>query len=105
MKDNNIYIAVLAASLFGVSIPVFAESMPAANNAEAVSADDGALAAKVKMALAGDGSLASLPLSVEVQSGVVLLGGSAVEKDRQRVEEVVLGIAGVKEVKNLIRVQ
>lgn len=105
MKGNNIYMAVLAASMFGVSIPVFADTTSSNTNTEITVVDDSALVSKVKSALAADAEIAALAVNVSVKSGVVVLSGLASEKDKLRAQEIVLAIAGVKDVKNEIQVQ
>lgn len=66
---------------------------------------DAAITAKVKSALLADQSTSGLAIQVETQEGVVQLSGfveSAAEKERAA--ELALGIDGVKDVKNDIRV-
>jgi osmotically-inducible protein OsmY len=68
--------------------------------------DDVSITTRVKAAIAGEGLLSYLSISVETFKGVVLLSGF-VDSDhqRKRAVEVAKGVSGVREVKALLVVK
>jgi osmotically-inducible protein OsmY len=68
--------------------------------------DDVSVTTRVKAAIAGEGVLSYLSISVETFKGVVLLSGF-VDSDHQRKRaiEVAKGVSGVREVKTLLVVK
>lgn len=67
----------------------------------AKSIDDLALAGKIKSALIAEPMLASLPIEVEAEKGVVTLNGKVTsDSDREKVANLVSSVDGVKAVKN-----
>lgn len=104
MRDSHVYMAVLAASLFGVAIPVLAESAAVTSEATSQYLDDAALTARVKAALLADTSVSALDVSVSTQDGVVYLSGSTSETEKNHAQEIALSVLGVKDVKNNIQI-
>lgn len=102
MQDGKIYMAVLAASLFGVSMPVIAESNVSDKESATRFIDDAALTTRVKTALLTDSSVSALDIKVTTEGGVVYLSGIASETEQQRARELALAIVGVKDVRTQI---
>lgn len=68
--------------------------------------DDVAVTSRVKAAIAGEGPLSYLSISVETFRGIVLLSGFVdSEHQRKRAIEVARNVSGVKEVKVLLVVK
>lgn len=107
MQDGKVYMAVLAASLFGVSIPVFADGRDQRD--EATRADDDArLAVRVKATLLNSGLSVGLAKGMDIRvssdEGVIYLTGLAGGDEKRRAEELALAVPGVREVRNNIEV-
>ncbi|MDC8757880.1 BON domain-containing protein [Janthinobacterium fluminis] len=67
---------------------------------------DEAITSSAKAALGADPQLAALPVSVSVKKGVVLLSGEVPSAEAgDRVVQLVASVAGVKEVKNDLKVK
>ena len=68
--------------------------------------DDVGITGRVKAAIAGEGVLSYLSISVETFRGIVLLSGFVdSEQQRQRAIEVTRGVAGVRDVRHLLVVK
>jgi osmotically-inducible protein OsmY len=68
--------------------------------------NDTLLATEVERQLAGDPSLSALKLRVEVHDGLVTLSGPVDRaEDKQRAEAAVRHVAGVRDVRNEVRVE
>jgi hyperosmotically inducible protein len=68
--------------------------------------DDVGITSQVKSAIAGEGVLSYLSISVETFRGIVLLSGFVdSEQQKQRAIEVTRGVAGVREVRHLLVVK
>lgn len=99
MQDNKVYLAVLSASLFGVSIPVIAESEPPLPaNVRQVS--DSRLAMQVKASLLTDSLVSGLDIHVVSDQGVIYLSGTVSEAEQKRATELAHAVPGVREVRS-----
>ncbi len=68
--------------------------------------DDVGITSQVKAAIAGEGVLSYLSISVETFRGIVLLSGFVdSEQQKQRAIEVTRGVAGVRDVRHLLVVK
>jgi hyperosmotically inducible protein len=68
--------------------------------------DDVGITSQVKSAIAGEGVLSYLSISVETFRGIVLLSGFVdSEQQKQRAIEVTRGVAGVRDVRHLLVVK
>jgi osmotically-inducible protein OsmY len=68
--------------------------------------DDTAIHTKVKAALVNDPVVSGTAINVDVERGVVILGGAVNgEVERRKAEEIVRGVNGVRSVQNNIVVR
>ena len=68
--------------------------------------DDVGITSQVKSAIAGEGVLSYLSISVETFRGIVLLSGFVdSEQQKERAIEVTRGVAGVRDVRHLLVVK
>jgi hyperosmotically inducible protein len=68
--------------------------------------DDVGITSQVKSAIAGEGVLSYLSISVETFRGIVLLSGFVdSEQQKQRAIEVTRGVPGVRDVRHLLVVK
>ena len=68
--------------------------------------DDAVITTKVKAALLKDRTVEGLDVSVETYNGVVQLGGFVESRaDARRAAEIAAGVAGVKRVRNDLRLK
>lgn len=103
MQDNKVYLAVLSASLFGVSMPVIAE--PDAQAPAALrSMEDARVVVRVRSSLLTDALVSGLDIQVVSEQGVVYLSGLASEAEQQRATALALAVPGVRAVRNHIEV-
>lgn len=101
MHDAKLYMAVLAASLFGVSMPVFTSR---GNEATRHEADDALLAQRVRQRLRADSRLRGQCIQVRCQAGEIFLGGQVDEAGRAHAEQLASKTPGVVDVHNLLTV-
>lgn len=101
MQDGKVYMAVLTASLFGVSMPVFADGGSRSDAADYIK--DSRLTTLVRTALLTDSFVSGLDIKVASDDGVVYLSGIASEPEKQRARILALAVLGVKDVRNNIQ--
>lgn len=97
MHDGKLYMAVLQASLFGVSIPVMTD-----DRSGWLPSDDAALALRVRRQLQTDKDLRGSVIHVRCQDGEIYLSGLLMDEQRERAVKVAHGVPGVVRVHNLI---
>lgn len=95
--------ALAAFALAGAALPGFAAGTTAAT--ELAAADDGSLTAAVQAAIQADQALAYSQIKVQAKQGVVELSGTASQAEKSRALELAKQTAGVKDVKDAIKVK
>ncbi|WP_317203288.1 BON domain-containing protein [Janthinobacterium sp.] len=74
--------------------------------ANAAATDDATITASAKAAIGSDPQVGALPISVSVKKGVVMLQGDVPSAEAgDRVVQLIASVAGVKEVKNDLKVK
>ena len=105
MQDGKVYMAVLAASLFGVSIPVIADGCGPRDEVGR-NDDDARLVQRVKATLLSSGLSIGLAKSMDIRvssdEGVVYLSGLAGGEEKRRAGELAAAVPGVRDVRNNI---
>lgn len=82
------------------------QSTQLAANANAAATDDATITASAKAAIGADPQVGALPISVSVKKGVVMLQGDVPSAEAgDRVVQLIASVAGVKEVKNDLKVK
>lgn len=108
---NSIAAIALLAGTVTVSFTAAAQDKPgapiAANATAAVAVvSDDVITASAKTALSADTQVATLPISVSTRKGVVMVSGDVPNAAAgERVLQIVATVAGVKDVKNTLKVK
>ncbi len=103
MKIKSIVLAVIAATVFGISLPVLAETLSASSKATSRYLDDTALTIKVMAAYVADKRISIFDIDVRSESGVVVLDGVNSESERIHAQQIALAFTGVRDVRNNIQ--
>lgn len=102
-------VAVVLMSGISMSASFAANQAPAAHPVQLAAADavtDDTITASAKAALSADAQSAALPVAVQTKAGVILLSGNVPSAEAgDRVVQIVASVAGVKEVRNDLRVK
>jgi hyperosmotically inducible protein len=109
LMTNFVAIVLLSGASITASYAAEAEqAAPAKASLLAANAavTDEAITASAKAALSADAQLAGLPISVSAKKGVVMLQGDVPSAEAgDRIVQLVASVAGVKEVKNDLKVK
>lgn len=105
-KLLNSLVAIVLLSGASISASYAADAAVAPLLAANAAVTDEAITASAKAALSADAQLAGLPISVSAKKGVVILSGEVPSAEAgDRVVQMVASVAGVKEVKNDLKVK
>lgn len=97
---RTVYYALLMALCIGV---IGCASHPKKGAEER--ADDTAITSRIRAKLANDATLHLFRINVDSRQGIVTLSGTLPSEDRKRrAAEIAAGVAGVRQVENLLRV-
>lgn len=107
LLNSLVAIVLLSGASISASYAADAEKAAAAPLlATNAAVTDEAITASAKAALSADAQLAGLPISVSAKKGVVILSGEVPSAEAgDRVVQMVASVAGVKEVKNDLKVK
>jgi hyperosmotically inducible protein len=108
LLNSLVAIVLLSGASISASYAADAEKAAAPSSLLAANAavTDEAIAASAKAALSADAQLAGLPISVSAKKGVVILSGEVPSAEAgDRVVQTIASVAGVKEVKNDLKVK
>ena len=109
LLNSLVAIVLLSGASISASYAADAEKAAAAPSsllAANAGVTDEAITASAKAALSADAQLAGLPISVSAKKGVVILSGEVPSAEAgDRVVQTIASVAGVKEVKNDLKVK
>ncbi|KAF0813565.1 Osmotically-inducible protein Y [Andreprevotia sp. IGB-42] len=107
MQNSKLMGALLATVLTtGVAMSYAADQAEPAKVAANATSGDAAIAASAKAALRADAQLATLPIDVTSQNGVLAVSGEVPSAaEGERVLQILASVDGVREVKNGLKVK
>jgi hyperosmotically inducible protein len=113
MQKSKLMHSVLAIALLAGTVTVSFGAVAAGQSTaamaaapEAAATSDAAITASAKSALSADAQIASLPIKVTAQQGVVVVSGEVPSAaTSERVLQILASVHGVKDIKNGLKVK